>query len=284
MFSLLLLAWLLPSAYLEPVSAQTRRLPKARFPVFTRPSGQGESDLPTSFGGVHLTDGLDRPADGPNRPYNPGEPDLNMQLVRWEKKKMPLLIWIGPGIMLPACPYSQIKNTRVDFVYDLLKQPDPFVGLPQAPEWTQDVNYRVAAGIEEWRQFEKEGLFSFAFTDDPKAAHILVFFTDAFREDNSPGGIAIGGITSAQVFPFAQAQKVNIPQKPVIIELATQVNYTEEKMIPAAAHEFGHALGIKAHSPYRQDLMYVDRVAQHLSPADKATIRALYRAQPQWVM
>ena len=59
----------------------------------TGSSGIGPSsntmDLPSSYG-VHLTPGLDRKPGGaaPGR-YDPGEPTLKMQLVRWENKKMP---------------------------------------------------------------------------------------------------------------------------------------------------------------------------------------------------
>jgi hypothetical protein len=30
--------------------------------------------------------------------------------------------------------------------------------------------------------------------------------------------------------------------------------------------------------------MYADRIVDHLSAADKATIRYLYHSQPQWVL
>ncbi|MBI4533249.1 MAG: matrixin family metalloprotease, partial [Candidatus Melainabacteria bacterium] len=142
----------------------------------------------------------------------------------------------------------------------------------------------VASGFEQWREFESEGLISFGFTDDPRKAHILVFFTDAFQDASSPGGVGVGGITSAQIYPYSQAQQMKIAQKPVVIELATMINSTEGKLRGAAAHEFGHALGIKAHSPYREDLMYVDRIVEDLSPSDKATFRYLYRQVPQYVL
>ncbi len=258
-----------------------RQLPKAGFPMF----GQSSSDeLPTSYG-LHLSPGLDRKRNQPVQYYDPGEPTLKGQLVRWEAKKMPLLIWISPGLKLPDCPFDQIQATRVDEVTALLQQKgDPFTALTGAKGWVPEVNDQVAAGIEQWREFEGEGLFSFAFTDDPRLAHILVFFTDAFHDANSPGGIMVGGITSAQVYPLAQAQQMKIAQKPVVIELSTLVNSTEEKMQGASAHEFGHALGIKAHSPYREDIMYADRIVNQLSAADKATIRYLYHSKPQWVM
>ena len=275
------------------VNAQTRNLPKAGFPVLAAPnssdaqsnaSDTGIPSLPYQ-GAMHLSPGLDRQKNAATEPYNPGEPDENMALVRWQPKNMPLLIWISPGLKLPDCPLSELKATRVDTVTGMLQtQDNPFAGLEQSPTWKAEMNDQVAAGIEQWRQFQDEQLFSFAFTDNPHNAHICVFFTDAFRDGSQPGGINIGGNTSAQIYPIDLARKINIKQKPVIIELSTLVNDTPEKMMGAAAHEFGHALGIKAHSPYREDLMYADRIVDHLSEADKATIRWLYKQSAQFVM
>ena len=262
------------------VMAQRRNLPRAGFQSLTRPGGES---LPGSSG-VHLTPGLDRPKNSTPQPYNPGEPAVNMGLVRWEKKKMPLRIWISPGLKLPDCPFEEIQATRVDLVFNMLQQPEPFMGMEVAPGWTPEINDIVAAGFEEWREFESEGLISFGFTDDPRNAHVLVFFTDMFKEASGPGGLNVGGITSAQIFPYAQAQQLKIAQKPVVLELAIGINSTEGRLRGASAHEFGHALGIKAHSPFREDLMYVDRIVEELSPADKATFRLLYRKTPQYVL
>ena len=140
----------------------------------------------------------------------------------------------------------------------------------------------VANGIEQWRRFQGEGLISFAFTEDPRNAQILIFFTDGFADPGSPGGTHVAGITSAQVYPFELAQQVNIAQKPVVIELLLDGN--SERLQAQSAHEFGHALGIKAHSPYRDDLMYVDRIVPDLSPGDVATMRYLYKRPPQYVL
>jgi predicted Zn-dependent protease len=278
--------------FASPALAQYgRKLPRASFGGGTSQYAGGTTALPR-VNGVHLIDGLDQGPlppqsvggnQGDNGPYNPGEQAVNWERVRWEAKKMPLLIWISPGLKLPECPFSQIQSTRVDQVTQILFSPDPFP-VTQCPGWTPEVNDQVAAGIEQWREFEKEGLFSFAFTDDPRNAHILVFFTDNFKESDSPGGISVGGITSAQIYPIAQAQKVKIRQKPVVIELSTMVNSTPVKMQGASAHEFGHALGIKAHSQGMWDIMNVNRVTNVLSPADKATIRYLYHKPAQWVM
>ena len=267
------------------------KLPKSGFPVLAAPDNNGQNSADTGMpslpyqGAMHLSPGLDRPKNAAVQHYNPGEPDENMALVRWEPKSMPLLIWISPGIKLPDCPLAELKTTRVDFVTGLLQTRDnPFAALEQSPGWKPEMNDEAAAGIEQWREFQDEGLFKFAFTDDPHNAQICVFFTDAFRDGSQPGGINIGGNTSAQIYPIDQAHSINIKQKPVIIEISTMVNDTPEKLMAATAHEFGHALGIKAHSPYREDIMYADRVVDHLSEADKATIRWLYRQSPQFVM
>lgn len=270
-------------ALLPGADAQYQRnLPKAGF--VSRAGSLGNSNLPV-VNGVHLTDGQEEPRNGKLQPYNPGEPSLNWQLVRWESKKMPLKVWVSPGIQLPPCPFSELQKTRVDMVTEMLTTlENPFMGCTQAVGWTPQVNDVVLASLEEWRPFEKEGLFSWVYTDDPRQAEILIFFVDNFKDATAPGGITVGGNTCAQIYPFKQAQTMKIRQKPVIIELSTMVNPEPDKMYGASAHEFGHALGIKAHSPYRYDIMNENRVVQHLSARDKMTIRQLYHVQPQWVM
>jgi predicted Zn-dependent protease len=279
----LMLLGILPTSSAALAQTATRRLPPAGFGLNIQ-QNLGASGLP-KVSGVHLGDtGEDRPDNSPPEVYNPGEPSAHMGLVRWESNKMPLKIWISPGLKLPECPFDQIQATRVDTVVQLLNQPTPLAGLQQAQGWTEHTNDVVAAGIEEWRQFENEGLFSFVFCDDPRIADIVVFFPEAFRDASSPGGIMIGGVTSATVYPIQQAHSIKIRQKPVVIELSLAVNYTDDRLYGAAAHEFGHALGIKAHSEKRQDIMFRDRIVNHLSPSDKATIRWLYHQKPAYVM
>lgn len=291
----LIVAFLLALASVQsplPGCAQYRNLPKAGFQTRAMPAGDG---LPQSTG-LHLTPGMNRTKATMSEPYDPRHESLG--LVRWEASKMPIHVWIAPGLKLPDLPLPELKDIRVDMVRELLGQAKPFATLPVAPGWTPETNDVVAAGIEEWRGFESEGLLSFDFTDDPRQAHILVFFTDSFTDASSPGGINVGGNTCSQPLPMATVREIksagkkivpianvqpgqSITQNPVVIELSTQINSTPAKMRGASAHEFGHALGIITHSPYREDLMYVDRVVDDLSPADKATFRALYRSQAQ---
>ncbi len=272
--------------------AQNRNLPKANFQTFTQPAG---SNLPATSG-LYLRPGENRGKNNQAQPYDPTQDQLG--LVRWERNKMPLHVWIAPGLKLPDVPFSELPSTRVNLVRDMLQALHPFSELEQTPGWAENFNSIAAAGFEEWRQFETEGLVSFDFTDDPKMAHILVFWTDGFKDADAPGGVYVQALTCSQQLPVDKARELeaagrkivpvgyvvpgrgDIIQNPVVIELGVG---SEFRLHGAAAHEFGHALGIIKHSPYREDLMYVDRVVDELSPGDKETFRRLYHASPQGV-
>lgn len=269
---------------LSDVSAQTKRvLPKATFQKFTRPNGE---ELPVS-NGMHLSPGLTRRKGAPVEVYPPGEPSLKGALVRWDSTRMPLCIWISNGQKLPEVPYAALQDTRVGQVKGLMKDPAQMAALPTAPGWSPTANEMVANGFEEWREFENEGLFSFCFVDDPKDAQILVFFTDRFAGSEGPGGTSTHGMTIAKMLPTAEIQAWEAangrphPQWPIVMELVMGEDLA--KLQAEAAHEFGHALGIKAHSPYREDLMYENRIVEGLSPNDKATIRWLYRQKTPYM-
>ncbi len=243
------------------------------------------TDLPYSPG-VSLTEFEERTSQNATTPYNPGEPSLNMALCRWLRNRMPLLVWISPGLKLPDAPFDSLPNTRPTLVHDMLKAETPFAELQQAKGWTPETNDAVARGIEQWRQFESEGLIKFGYVTDPKLAHVLVFFTDQFQGAAGPGGTNVGGLTCAKLFKPEEAQKLSELglQMGVVMELSVSVNFEPEKMQAASAHEFGHALGIKAHSPYRDDIMFGNRNATQLSEGDKNTLRFLYKSKPQYVM
>lgn len=269
--------------------AQARSLPRAGFQTFSTGA------LPSSSG-LYLRPGENRAKNNQAQPYDPRHKQLGF--VRWEHTKMPLHVWISPGLKLPDAPFSELQSTRVDLVRTLLNAKQPLAGLEQAPGWTENLADLAAAGFEEWRIFESEGLLSFDFTEDPRLAHILVFWTEGFKDADSAGGTYVHALTCSQPIPVAQVRELeaqgkkfapigyvlqgqaNVIQNPVVIELSTG---SEARMRGAAAHEFGHSLGIIEHSPYREDLMYVDRIVDDLSAGDKATFRALYRTAPQGV-
>jgi predicted Zn-dependent protease len=205
-----------------------------------------------------------------------------MALVRWDKKRFPLKVWISEGKKLPEVPWEVITQDRVPRVSEMLKNPQSLEALPTAPGWKPEMNDTAANGFEEWRQ-DKTPPVPFGFVPDPTDADILVFFTDRFAGSDGPGGTSVHGQTYGQLFTteqYHQKLQMRQPKVPVIIEL--RVNEELEKFQADAAHEFGHALGIKAHSPFRQDLMYVNRMVETPSPADLATLRALYTQTPKY--
>lgn len=286
-----LVLWLYSTALTQPSQAQQRKrtarpnyvLPKAGFQSMTGIQ-PGSSELPV-VDGVHLQDGLSRRPDSASafQPYDAGEPSLNGALVRWDQSRFPLRIWISDGKKLPDLPFELVQQERVNQVAAMLRNPKSFDELPECPSWTPQMNDMVAEGFELWRPMESEGVVKYGYVDNPRNADIVVFFTDNFIGAAGPGGTDVHGITMGHVFtPQQYSMKLNRgePCVPVVMEL--KINENLSKLQADAAHEFGHALGIKAHSPYREDLMYVNRVATQPSPADKATLRALYKTKPKY--
>jgi hypothetical protein len=274
---ILCLAWSLPPAAL----AQNRSLPRAGFNTYNG------GPLPNA-GGIHLGGGDERAANAPPEVYNPGEKQLEMKTVRWENRHMPLRVWISPGGKLPEEPFSQVQAHRPQEVLNMLMSGQDLAALPQCPGFSPEMVQSAANGIEQWRPFQNEGLFSFQFVDDPSQAQIMVFWVDRFIDSEQPGGSSVHGNTVATLFDADLVHTTEARDRrpvqgaPVIIEL--KVNGETDKLQADAAHEFGHALGIKEHSPYRQDIMFVNRQVMFLSPSDKATIRWLYKQRTPYVM
>ncbi|MBX9688726.1 MAG: hypothetical protein K2X27_18610 [Candidatus Obscuribacterales bacterium] len=263
-----------------PVLAQGKALPKAGFSNYSR--------LP-SVGGVHLQEGEDRPAGAPENIYNPGEPSLQHKLVRWEARHMPLKVYVSPGKRLQEEAIQTINAQRPQEVLSMLStNPQSLLNLADCPGWTPELSAAAIHGIEQWKEFQNEGLFSFEFVNDPSLANIFLFWTDRFTGDEGVGGVSTDGNTVAVLYDANEVHSKEaglgkpIQGTPVIIEL--RVSDSFDKIQKNAAHEFGHALGIKEHSPYNQDLMCVNGIARLLSNADKATIRWLYKQRPQYIM
>lgn len=274
-------------ALLSPVaSAQNKALPRAGFGNYNY-SGADTNNLPGA-GGVHLNEGMDRRGNSAEV-YNPGEKNLGMKLVRWDPRHMPLRVWVSPGKKLPEEPFSELIAHRPDEVRDiLLSNPQSFYSLPQCPGWTPQMGQAAINGIEQWKELQNEGVIAFEFVDNPALAQIMVFWVDRFIDASGPGGNNVHGNTCATAFDVQAVRNAESRDgrpaqgAPVVIEL--RVNPDTEKLQGDSAHEFGHALGIKEHSPYRQDIMYLNRMVSLLSPADKATLRWLYKQPLQYVM
>lgn len=223
----------------------------------------------------------------------------NSGVVHWLPEQMPLKVYVSQGQSIESIvdPVSGDLAFNVnnldrwpDCAANLLEHPEQLAQLPIVQGYLPQYYQAAISGINEWKAFEKEGLFSFVFTDDPGDADIYVFWVNHFVDKLGLGTFAndYRGYTGKRSFCYkeilagAQAQF-----KPVLTLLRTTNQAGEPRTIgqmqAAAAHEFGHALGIEGHSTNPQDLMSLYYGRGVISPNDAATIRHLYHLTPDLV-
>lgn len=219
-------------------------------------------------------------------------------VIRWIPDQMPLHVWVSNGLAIDqildpqlGAPYVNVDNVNKwpDFIATVL-QNGQLQSLPQAEGFIPQHRQAAIEGISYWKRFEKEGLFSFEFTDDPMEADIHVFFVHHFVNKLGLGLFAsdIRGYTSKNCFPYQailQGKQANF--RPVVVLLRCTEKQGQsmpiEKMRAAAGHEMGHALGIDGHSKNPGDLMSMYYGNGVLSASDIATIRYLYKSTPDLI-
>ncbi len=220
-------------------------------------------------------------------------------VIHWLPEQMPLKVYVAQGktvekILDPSSGVSAFNVDNLDhwtdLMADILENPETIAQLPIAEGYLPEHYQAALAGISSWKAFEKEGLFSFVFTDDPADADIYVFWVSHFIDKLGWGLYAkdIRGLTAKRAFSYAAIQAGKQPEfKPVISLLRTTTEMGEavpfDQMRARAAHEFGHALGIEGHSGNPQDLMSVYYGRGVISPNDAATVRYLYHSPPDLV-
>lgn len=220
-------------------------------------------------------------------------------VIRWLNEQMPLKVYVADGTSLDSIIDQQLGASAMnvdnrdhwpDVVAQVIQNQEQLQSLQPAIGYTPDQKQAALQGINSWKAFEKEGLLSFTFTNDPGDADIYVFWTNHFVNKLGMGLFAkdIRGYTAKRSFPLA-AIKANQPVqfRPVVTILRTvdgQGNpMPYDKMRASAAHEFGHALGIEGHSTNPNDLMSVFYGHGAISGSDAATIRQLYHMTPDLV-
>lgn len=219
--------------------------------------------------------------------------------IRWLSEQMPLKVYVSHGKTLdkiiddqsgvPICNVGNLAHWP-DLAASLIEAQGQLENQPLAEGFCQEHYDAAIQGISFWKRFEKEGLLSFQFTDDPSDADIYVFWVNHFVGNNGMALFAndIRGYTSKRSFWLRDIQSGKQPPfKPVVIVLRTTDAVGRpmalNKMRASAAHEFGHALGIEGHSHDPHDLMSVYYGNGTISNSDAATIRYLYRLVPDLV-
>ena len=223
----------------------------------------------------------------------------NYGSIHWLPEQMPLKVYVSRGqsvekIIDPVLGVSAFNVDNLDHWPDLaanlFQQPEQLAQLPIAQGYLAEYYQAVIDGINQWKLFEKEGLFSFVFTDDPSDADIYIFWINHFVTKMGFGLLAndIRGYTAKRSFWYKEIMAGAQPEfKPVLTLIRTTNQRGEprtlDQMRAAAAHEFGHALGIEGHSANPQDLMSLYYGRGNISPNDAATVRHLYRLTPDLV-
>lgn len=220
-------------------------------------------------------------------------------VIHWLKEQMPLKVFVSRGLSLDSimdpqlgAPYTNIDNLPgwPNVVAQVVENPESFNSLQPAGGYV-DGHYQAAVeGVLAWKMFEREGLISYELTNDPGVADIYVFFTKQFVNKLGMALFAndIRGYTSKTNFPYRAIMSGGKADfKPVVIILRTTEAQGQAmplgKMKAAATHEFGHALGIEGHSTNAQDLMSIYYGHGTISANDAATLRYLYRLQPDLI-
>ncbi len=230
------------------------------------------------------------------------------KVVRFIPQEMPIKICISPGISIDGIgsdpttggPLSNVDNVAgwPELVFRAKQDPELFNNLSQAEGYTDQMWEACAQGINQWKRFQNEGLFSFEVTDNPDGADVYVFWTHHFVNKMGLALFAndIRGYTSKHLLPYqAVASALNSgniellrrSRRPVVVILRTtdllgaqSVPMPLGKLVAASAHEMGHVLGIDGHSPNRVDLMNVNYGNGVVSANDAASIRYIYHRNP----
>ncbi len=195
----------------------------------------------------------------------------------WSRRQMPLKIYISNGLALPEAYRGKNLNVpQLNELQDWLKKPGAIQSLKLCPGYQSGFASQVKSGLGEWSWAMQERIITFQFVNNPVGANILVFWSPSFPQPSQAG----------QTLYLVR----NTETRPVIIELRTDFSpyssaVASQSIRNAAAHEFGHAIGIQCHSPSSGDLManwqyWSEGSSYHITENDKETLRALYSVQP----
>ena len=154
--------------------------------------------------------------------------------------------------------------------------------------WAEDalnLPAHVRHGIAEWEAAFLYGEFRAVVVSDSSVADLIVTSGIA-----PPGAFSITRLESLMAPECQGATDVELDATgqeilpPIRVYVDPRFDPSlpgvDECMALTTTHELGHALGIFAHSPNADDIMYADPVVTTLSPRDRATAELAYHTEP----
>jgi hypothetical protein len=142
----------------------------------------------------------------------------------------------------------------------------------------------VLSGIDQWEAVFLYGEFSGAVVSDSSTADVIVKTGIAPKGGFSItrlGGMAPECQGATDVELSASGQEIVRPIRVYIDpRFAVGSPGLDECMALTTTHEIGHALGIFAHSPNPEDIMYGDPIVSALSRSDRSTAELAYHTEP----
>lgn len=153
--------------------------------------------------------------------------------------------------------------------------------------WVEDslnLPAHVLSGIGQWEAVFLYGEFSGTVVSDSSTADVIVKTGIAPKGGFSItrlGGMAPECQGATDVELSASGQEIVRPIRVYIDpRFAVGSPGLDECMALTTTHEIGHALGIFAHSPNPEDIMYGDPIVSALSRSDRSTAELAYHTQP----
>lgn len=137
------------------------------------------------------------------------------------------------------------------------------------PGWTQDYKRLVTVACRNW-QASTANRVRFLVVQKPDNADIVVRWRQNFQDNLL--GVSPFQIVGNMIIRSDVTLALNYPENNQRIPMA--------ELQAIATHEFGHAIGIKGHSPYANDIMYFSRNGHQpttLSQRDINTMKLLYK-------
>jgi predicted Zn-dependent protease len=152
--------------------------------------------------------------------------------------------------------------------------------------WVEDADdlpRHIAQAIEVWESAFLYGEFDATIVDDPAGADVVVQ-----SGAPAPGLTAVRLHTSAPQCAGATDLDIDVPGATLTLPIRVFVDPSvspedpglERCLALTSVHELGHALGIFAHSPNAEDIMFADPGVEDLSDRDRRTAEAAYHIPP----